>query len=300
MTREQFANFLKELKKVKEKGQDIDAFVKTYEHKNVYFYNDGCIKKILASEKNLMLTTDLLNAALNLIGSDRIENPKLVNPFIPGELGYRNVEPDILLMNERGGDAPRDRVSIEVQHKGDLQYKDRLVLYVARLTSNMVKKNEKPQLENLHVVSFQFFNAFKDSPNYRHTVQLRNQEQQVYFDRQTVTLIEVEKFLRESQKFASDNSRLAQWLRAIDSLNREADFSEFENDSVFKVLRNEVKLCNFSARYLMTVDMSDFDKAIERYETTLEIAKKMLENNEPVQKIISYTGLSVHEIQNLK
>ena len=174
------------------------------------------------------------------------------------------------------------------------------MLYVARLTSNMVKKNEKPQLENLHVISFQFFNAFKDSPNYRHTVQLRNQEQQVYFDRQTVTLIEVEKFLRESQKFASDNSRLAQWLRAIDSLNREADFSEFENDSVFKVLRNEVKLCNFSARYLMTVDMSDFDKAIERYETTLEIAKKMLENNEPVQKIISYTGLSAHEIQNLK
>lgn len=50
----------------------------------------------------------------------------------------------------------------------------------------------------------------------------------------------------------------------------------------------------------MTVDMSDFDKAIERYETTLEIAKKMLENNEPVQKNISYTGLSAHEIQNLK
>ena len=93
---------------------------------------------------------------------------------------------------------------------------------------------------------------------------------------------------------------MAQWLRAIDTLNREADFSEFENDPVFKVLRKEVKLYNFSARYLMTVDMSDFDKAIERYETTLEIAKKMLENNEPVQKIISYTGLSVHEIQNLK
>ena len=40
-------------------------------------YNDGCIKKILASEKkNIMLTTDLVNAALGLIGSDRIENPK--------------------------------------------------------------------------------------------------------------------------------------------------------------------------------------------------------------------------------
>ena len=101
MTREEFARFLKKLRDVKEKKQDIDAFVKKYEHRNVYFYNDGCIKKILASEKNLMLTTDLVNAALGLIGSDRIANPELVNPFIPGELGYRSIEPDILLTNNR-------------------------------------------------------------------------------------------------------------------------------------------------------------------------------------------------------
>ena len=50
----------------------------------------------------------------------------------------------------------------------------------------------------------------------------------------------------------------------------------------------------------MTVDMSDVDKAIERYEKSLEIAKKMLENNEPLQKIISYTGLPEYAIRNLK
>ena len=72
MKREEFAKFLGELKIVNDKGQDTDAFIKKYEHRNVYFYNDGCIKKILASEKNLILTTDLVNAALNLIGSDRI------------------------------------------------------------------------------------------------------------------------------------------------------------------------------------------------------------------------------------
>ena len=111
MTREEFANFLKQLKTANDSGQDIDAIVKEHEHRNVYFYNDGCIKKILASEKNLMLTTDLINAALNLVGSDRIENPQLVNPFIPGELGYRSVEPDLLLTNDRGTGVPRDRIS---------------------------------------------------------------------------------------------------------------------------------------------------------------------------------------------
>ncbi|WP_295685596.1 PD-(D/E)XK nuclease family transposase, partial [uncultured Fibrobacter sp.] len=240
MIREEFAEFLKELRKINDNGGDVDAFVKKYEHKNVYFYNDGCIKKILASEKNIMLTTDLVNAALGLIGSDRIENPKLVNPFIPGELGYRSVEPDILLTNDRDGDSIRDRISIEVQHEEKRLFRDRLVFYIARLTSNMARKGNEPQLENLNVVNFQFFDAFPKSANYRHTVQLRNQEMQVYFDKQTVTLIEVEKFFKDAQRFVGDSSRLAQWLRAIDTLNRDANFSEFANDPIFRLLQNEV------------------------------------------------------------
>ena len=304
MTREQFAQFLKELKEAKENGQDVDAIVKRHENENVYFYNDGCIKKILATEKNLILTTDLINAALNLIGSDRIENPKLVNPFIPGELGNRSVEPDILLTNERGKDVPRDQISIEVQHEHKSLYRERLVLYVARLTSNMVKVGEVPQLDNLHVVSFQFFDTFEKSSNYRHSVQLMNREQQVYFDRQTITLIEVEKFFKKAQMFAGDNSRLAQWLRAIDTLNREAVFSEFANDPIFKILQNEVKLSNFSSRYLMTVDMSDVDKAIERYEASLQtkkdIAKKMLEQGFSIEVIHKTTDLSEIEICKLQ
>ena len=301
MNREEFAEFLGKLRETNDNGQDIDAFVKKYEHRNVYFYNDGCIKKILASEKNLMLTTDLVNAALGLIGSDRIANPKLVNPFIPGELGYRSVEPDILLTNDRGENTPRDRISIEVQHEDyNSLFKDRLVLYVARLTNNMVKQGETPRLDNLHVVSFQFFDAFANSPNYRHTVQLKNQEQEVYFERQTVTLVEVAKFLKNAKDYVGDNCRLAQWLRAIDTLNREADFSEFAQDPVFKVLQNEVKLCNFSSRYLMTVDMSDFDRAVAEYSTKLDIAKKMLEENISMEMIRKTTGLPEAEIRKLK
>ncbi|MBR5412658.1 MAG: PD-(D/E)XK nuclease family transposase [Fibrobacter sp.] len=302
MKRDEFAEFLGKLKEINKNGQDVDEFVKKYEQRNVYFYNDGCIKKILASEKNLMLTTDLVNAALGLMGSDRIANPKLVNPFIPGELGYRSVEPDILLTNDRGEKNPRDRISIEVQHEdNNALFKDRLVLYVARLTNNMVKQGEVPLLENLHVVSFQFFDAFAKSPNYRHTVQLKNQEQEVYFDRQTVTLIEVAKFLNNAKDYVGDNCRLAQWLRAIDALNREADFSEFANDPVFKVLQNEVKLCNFSSRYLMTVDMSDFDRAVAEYSTKLDIAKKMLEQGKfSVTDISAVTGLPEAKIRDLK
>ena len=299
MTREEFAQVLGKLREINNNGGDIDAFVKEHEHRNVYFYNDGCIKKILASEQNLMLTTDLVNAALGLIGSDRIMNPKLVNPFVPGELGYHDVNPDVGLINDRGKNIPRDRISIEVQHNMETFYRDRLVLYVARLTSNMVKSGNAYQLENLNVVSFQFFNAFPESANYRHTVQLKNQEQQVYFDKQTVTLIEVEKFLKRAKEYANDTSRLAQWLRAIDTLNREADFREFANDPVFKLLQNEVKLCNFSLRYLMTVDMSDFDRAVAKHEKAEEIAKGLLKDGVPMEIIVRNTGLSEEQVREL-
>ena len=167
----------------------------------------------------------------------------------------------------------------------------------------MAKKGNEPQLENLNVVNFQFFDAFPKSANYRHTVQLRNQEMQVYFDKQTVTLIEVEKFFKKAQRFVGDSSRLAQWLRAIDTLNRDADFSEFANDPIFRLLQNEVKLCNFSSRYLMTVDMSDYDEAVARYVGAMkkseEIAKKMLDANKPIEEIIEFTGLSEKTIREL-
>lgn len=304
MTREQFAHFLAELKNASDNGQNIDAIVKEHERENVYFYNDGCIKKILANEKNLVLTTDLINAALNLIGTDRIKNPKLVNPFIPGEIGYRSVEPDLLLVNERGKNIPRDRISVDVQHETGSFFKDRLVLYVSRLTNNMVKRGDVPKLDNLHVISFQFFNAFAESTNYRHKVQLQNQEQQVYFDRQTVTLIEVEKFLKNAQNFADDNSRLAQWLRAIDSLNRGADFSEYAQDPVFRLLQNEVKMSNFSSRYLMTEAMMVLDKDYIFYDAqdkkAREIARDMLLDSEPIDKIVKYTKLPDSEVLEIK
>ncbi|WP_298771768.1 PD-(D/E)XK nuclease family transposase [uncultured Fibrobacter sp.] len=304
MTREEFVVFQRNLKNADNSGLDLDAVVKEYENRNVYFYNDGCIKKILASEKNLMLTTDLLNAALNLVGSDRIENPKLVNPYIPGELGYRSVEPDLLLSNDRGEGIPRDRISIDVQHENnDSLFNDRLVLYVARLTSGMEKVGKFTRLENLHVVSFQFFDAFKESPNYRHKVQLRNQEQRVFFERQTVTLIEVNKFLRQKDVFANDNSRIAQWLRAIDTLNREADFSEFAADPVFKVLQNEVKLCNFSARYMISTMMRDVEQASWEYSGGLkkarEIAKNLRDKGVDISIIKETTKLSEEEIREL-
>ena len=100
-----------------------------------------------------------------------------------------------------------------------------------------------------------------------------------------------------------DKCRIAQWLRAIDTLNREADFSEFASDPVFRVLQNEVKLCNFSARYMISTMMRDVEKASWEYSGGLkkarEIAKNLRDNGVDISVIKEATKLSEKEIREL-
>ena len=49
----------------------------------------------------------------------------------------------------------------------------------------------------------------------------------------------------------------------------------------------------------MTVDMSDFDRAVAKYEEKIEIAKKMRDANKPIEEIIEFTGLSEKTIREL-
>ena len=239
---------------------------------------------------------------MDLVGAECIEHPKLVNPFIPSELGYKNAEPDLLLINDREGDAHRDRISIEIQHDSDSIYKQRVVLYVSRHVSNMVKKNDPPILENLNLISFQFTNAFpwRLSKDYRHKVQLYNQQKLLYYDQLAITVIEVNKFLKYAETFAADHSRLAQWLRAIDSLNHEADFSGFSSDPIFKVLQEEVRLYNFSSRYLMTDEMKSIDRAMYVFMKQEQIAKNMLERNMAPKDVAEITEVPLYMVLKLK
>ena len=50
----------------------------------------------------------------------------------------------------------------------------------------------------------------------------------------------------------------------------------------------------------MTICMKDFDEAAAKHENSLEIAKKMLAKDKPIEEIIEFTGLSEKEILEQK
>ena len=90
----------------------------------------------------------------------------------------------------------------------------------------------------------------------------RNQDNEEFYKKQTITLVEIPKFLKSG--YESDNSMLAQWLRVIDGINKEQPVPVPEG-SLFALLHEKAKLCIFTEEFLVSEAMSMSDRNYELY-----------------------------------
>ena len=258
MNKEQYTEMLKNISETHKQGGNISACIAKYNklYKYMYIYNDNIFKILFGNPENEKITIDFLNAILNLYGSDCIEHVTFVNPAVPSAIG-KTITSDIVAENQH-----LDRIVLEVQHVCGDSYRDRLVLYTAKHTVASRIKGDDYKLRNLNLISLQMFNGFPESSNYRHTIRLKNQDNEVYFDKQTITLVEIPKFL--TGKYATDNSRLAEWLRVIDGLNKDNPIT-VPKDSPFYQLQEKAKLSIFTEEFLVSEAMKMSDHNYELY-----------------------------------
>ena len=203
MTKEQYAAMLADINETHKAGRDTSACIARYrkQYKFAYIYNDTIFKLLFGNPENERMTVDFLNAVLNLCGSDCIDSLSFVNPAVPGAFS-KDIVSDVVAM-----DQGMDRIVLEVQHVNDGTYSDRLVFYTAKHTVASRIKGDDYKLRNLNIVSLQMFSGFPESSNYRHHVRLKNQENEEFYKKQTITLVEIPKFLKGN--YHSDNSMLA-------------------------------------------------------------------------------------------
>lgn len=269
------SRFLREVHWAKKHGGDVGKVINRYHrwYRNVYIYNDFCIKHILTGDsKDLSLVTNLVNAALHLTGSECITNPKLENPAISGGFIHKDIEQDILISQRHPGKTEEedsvDRIGLEFQHIGYGAYYNRLLFYVARHVGSMLKKGDfYDKMQNVNIISFQMFDylPWEESQRYVHKAWFQDDEHHTFSRQQTLTIVEIGKFLTHADKeFAGDDSRLAQWLRAIDILNRNGDFSAFASDRHFSLLQKRADVSTFTPEL--------FIKAGERMKDDVEVA----------------------------
>ncbi|MCF0223661.1 MAG: PD-(D/E)XK nuclease family transposase, partial [Fibrobacter sp.] len=110
---------------------------------------------------------------------------------------------------------PWDRIAVEIQNVGYDSFNKRLMFYVARNVSNSLMKGEfYDKIPRTNVICFQMFDylPWKRSRRYVHTIRYFDDECNLFSDYQTVTIVEVRKFLKHAKTdYAQDQCRLAQW-----------------------------------------------------------------------------------------
>lgn len=324
MNRTQYADMLRDISNTKKAGGNVSQLISRYRQKYryVYVYNDSVFKRIFGSVQSKDIAASFLNAVLKLDGADCISSLDFIDPSIPSGPFIKSITSDIVAKDQFD-----NRIVIEVQHKGDDEFKDRLVFYTARHTTQNKLPGATYELKGLNFVALQMFDTWPASPNYRHSVQLRNQDNEVFFKKQNLILVEIKKFLRDGYKF--DESPLAQWLRAIDMINNEwTDQAATEtHNPYFEPLQKLALLCNFDEGYLLTEAKAmtdrEYELSMERKEARAEglaegraegkaegkaegaleakreMAKSMLAENIPLAQVAKISRLSESEILNL-
>ena len=312
---------LKDISETSKNGGDVSACIAKYRkiYNYVYIYNDNIFKLLFGTRENEPIAVDFLNAVLKLDGGDCIEHVTFVDPSLPDAFA-KSITSDIVALDQR-----QDRIVLEVQHVGGESFKGRLVYYASKHTIASRVKCDDYKFHNLNLISLQMFDGFPDSPNYRHCVRFKNDENVVYYDKETITLVEVPKFLEN--KYETDNSRLAQWLRVFDGLNNECPVPVPEG-SHFALLQEKAKLSIFTEEYLVSEAKKMADRNYELYvekkqaraeghaegkaegraegrvegrddERTV-VALDMLADNKPIEEIVKYSHLSMEKVLELK
>ena len=140
---------------------------------------------------------------------------------------------------------------------------------------------------------------------------LDKKTKKVFNDKLTFKYVEIAKFDKPLEKLRTLYDK---WLYALKNLPKLENRPMELKDKIFDKLFAEAEIAKFSKKELREYEDSlkayrdiknSLDTAEEKgrkkgmEERSLEIAREMLQDGEPIEKIIRYTGLSENEISGL-
>lgn len=270
------------------------------------FTDFGC-KKIFGEEASKPLLLDFLNALLPESG--KIVDLTLKNSELHGDTNKNwNLGYDIYCKNEKG-----EKIIVELQKAEQNFFGKRNTFYA---TFPIREQGEKGDWDfNLKAVycigilDFTFDNAkfIADKDEYEHTIKLKNQNGKTFYEKLTFIYFEMPNFRKTEEELLT---RLDKWLYFIKHLE---DFQVIPNiiaDEVFQQAFNKAELAK-----LGSVEMEEYERSLKvfrdlngafttahdegKVEGKTEIASFMKAENETIEKIIKYTGLTKEEIEKL-
>jgi len=273
-------------------------------------FTDFGFKTIFGEEPNKDLLLDFLNELLKDEQGEIQEITYLKNEKLGASQVDRKAIFDLYCTNERG-----EKFIVELQKTEQKYFKDRTVYYSFPITEQAKKGEWNYQLQPVYMIAildFVFDEDEAEPDKYRYDVKLSDTETgKVFYNKLKYVYLEMPKFKKELEE---TSSRFEKWMYVLRHLSRLERMPEALKEKIFEKLFRVAEVAKLSPeqaesyrdslKYYQDIKNS-IDTATEKgiqqgiEKEKLSIAKNMLKEGEPIEKIMKWTGLSLDTIKDL-
>ena len=299
-----------------------------FKEKYINPFTDYGFKRLFGEEPSKDLLLDFLNELLKDEQGEIVELSYLPNEKLPISVGDRRAIFDIYCKNKKG-----EQFIVEMQKAEQKFFKDRSVYYstfpIQEQARNMDKfwNFELKAVFTIGILDFEFEES--DKNKYRHNVKLTEQDTKcVFYDKLTFIYLEMPKFKKKESEL---ETRFDKWMYVLKNLPKLDRIPAKLKEDIFIKLFNIAEISKLSPdeyknyeasvnayRDVFNIKNTYFEKGEKRgvakgliegkkqgiiegeKRGKIEIAKEMIKDKEPIEKIIKYTGLTEKEINELK
>jgi predicted transposase/invertase (TIGR01784 family) len=275
---------------------------------------DLAFKKIFGTEGNKDLLISLINS---IVGEeDQVVDITLLNPY--NQKNFKNDKLSILDIKAEGNDGKKFNIEIQITDEAD--YDKRALYYWAKLYGDQLKESEDySKLEKVIGIHILNFTSIPKSEKYHNAFSITEKETGLhYFKQLELHTIELKKFTDQLGKEFEDigskiQTSLDLWSAFLtrNDLLSTAKLSRALDDAPIKKAIEVLNVMNFTKEEReayedhlkwLRIEANSLKKAEGkgRKEEKLEIARNMLNESLPIEKIAALTGLTEKEVKNLQ
>jgi predicted transposase/invertase (TIGR01784 family) len=273
--------------------------------KYVNLFTDFGFKKIFGEEASKPMLIDFLNNLLpniNIVTLTFKDKEKLGKTSEDRKAIY-----DIYCQNDKG-----EKIIVELQKAKQNYFKDRTVYYSTFPIQEQAEKGDWDyKLKAVYcigVLDFTFDeNAKIVKKEVVHTVVLKDQNNQLFYDKLKFVYLEMPNFILTEKKL---KTRLDKWFYFIKNLEKLENIPAIFNDKIFQQAFEKAEIAKYSEE-----ERNDYEASLKIYrdykntiDTAVEdginigvskVAKSLRDNGVPIDIISKNTGLNKKQIEGL-
>ncbi len=280
-----------------------------FREKYINPFTDYGFKRLFGEEPNKDLLLDFLNELLKEEQGQITELTYLKNENLSTTELNRKAIFDLYCTNERG-----EKFIVELQKTKQKFFKDRTVYYSAfpirdQAIIGSEWNFELKKVYTIAILDFVFDEDENQPDKLRYDVKLTDiQTKKIFYDKLTFIYLEMPKFNKTAEDL---ETKFDKWLYVLKNLHKLERIPEKFKENIFLKLFETAEIAKFSQqeyqeyedslKYYRDIKNSlDTAKEEGKIEGKIEVAKNLLKNNVSIEIIISSTGLTKLEIENLK